>query len=173
VAEWQRPPFTTLAVYPVKLRNKIHLWIYLTGVQYFLCLSIFKIWKYETTLYIKTSKGYTPEGTGNKKKDIDSNHTIKRNLLLSCLDRIYRILRIFGNKNTMKKRHDRSAIIQSASLAFFPAESGIAISRFRPRPPRVAKHCGQVETEKAIDPINPVNPVQLPQFKFSRTHKFV
>jgi hypothetical protein len=35
-----------------------------------------------TTLYIKIPKGYTPEGTGNKKKDIDSNHTIKRNLLL-------------------------------------------------------------------------------------------
>ena len=30
----------------------------------------------------------------------------------------------------------------------FPAESGMAISRFR------------LETEKAIDPINPVNPVQ-------------
>jgi len=35
-----------------------------------------------TTLYIKTLKGYTPEGTGNKEKDIDSSHTIKRNLLL-------------------------------------------------------------------------------------------
>jgi hypothetical protein len=34
------------------------------------------------TLYIKTTKGYTPKGTGNKKKDIDSSHTIKRNLLL-------------------------------------------------------------------------------------------
>jgi len=55
---------------------------------------------------------------------------------------------------------------QLAGLAFFPAASGIAFSRFR--------H----ETEKAIDPINPVNPacpvapvdgtgVQLPKFKFS------
>ncbi len=54
----------------------------------------------------------------------------------------------------------------------FPAESGIAISLFRP------------ETEKAIDPINPtcpvapedgtgMNPVQLPKFKLRRTHKFV
>jgi len=34
------------------------------------------------TLYIKTSKGYTPEGTGNKKKDIDLSHSKKRNLLL-------------------------------------------------------------------------------------------
>jgi len=34
------------------------------------------------TLYIKTSKGYTPEGAANEKKDIDSDHTIKRNLLL-------------------------------------------------------------------------------------------
>jgi len=33
-------------------------------------------------LYIKTSKGYIPEDTGNKEKDIDSSHTIKRNLLL-------------------------------------------------------------------------------------------
>ncbi len=34
------------------------------------------------TLYIKISKGYTPEGTGNKKKDIDLSHSRKRNLLL-------------------------------------------------------------------------------------------
>jgi hypothetical protein len=33
-------------------------------------------------LYIKISKGYIPEDTGNKEKDIDSSHTIKRNLLL-------------------------------------------------------------------------------------------
>jgi len=36
----------------------------------------------EPTLYIKTPKVYTPEGTGNKEKDIDSSHTIKGNLLL-------------------------------------------------------------------------------------------
>ena len=35
------------------------------------------------TLYIKISKGYIPEDTGNKEKDIDSSHTKKRNLLLS------------------------------------------------------------------------------------------
>ena len=34
------------------------------------------------TLYIKTTKGYTPKGTENKIKYIDSSHTIKRNLLL-------------------------------------------------------------------------------------------
>jgi len=34
------------------------------------------------TLYIKPLKGYTPEGTGNKEKDIDSRHTMKRTLLL-------------------------------------------------------------------------------------------
>jgi len=34
----------------------------------------------------------------------------------------------------------------------FPAESGMAISRFR------------LETEKAIDPINPVNPVQYKKY---------
>ncbi len=61
----------------------------------------------------------------------------------------------FWEQRTMKKRHDRPAIIQSTSLAFFPAESGIGISRVR------------LETEKAIDPINPVNPVQLPKSKFS------
>ncbi len=47
----------------------------------------------------------------------------------------------------MKKRHERSATKPLASLAF-PAESGIDISRFRPK------------TEKTIDPIDPVNPVQ-------------
>ena len=41
-----------------------------------------------------------------------------------------------------------------ASLAF-PAESGIAIFRFRPRFQR-----DRPETEKTIDPIDPVNPVQ-------------
>ena len=34
------------------------------------------------TTYIKTTKGYTPEGPGNNKKDIDSSHSIKENLLL-------------------------------------------------------------------------------------------
>jgi len=34
------------------------------------------------TLYIKTTKGYTPEGTEYKIKYIDSSHTIKRNPLL-------------------------------------------------------------------------------------------
>jgi len=51
----------------------------------------------------------------------------------------------------MKKRHERWATIPSASLVF-PAESGIAISRFRP------------ETEKTIDPIDPVNPVQYKNY---------
>jgi len=41
-----------------------------------------KIFRFLRALYIKTSKGYTPKGTGNNKKDIDSSHTIKRNLLL-------------------------------------------------------------------------------------------
>ena len=36
-----------------------------------------KLFDYLRTLYIKTTKGYTPEGTGNKKKDIDSSHTKK------------------------------------------------------------------------------------------------
>jgi hypothetical protein len=48
----------------------------------FIPLPYLELLTYLRTLYIKTTKGYTPEGTGNNKKDIDSSHTIKRNLLL-------------------------------------------------------------------------------------------
>ena len=43
----------------------------------------------------------------------------------------------------------------------FSADRRIAFSQFSPRPPRVAKHCGQAGIEKAtINPKNPVDPVK-------------
>ena len=43
----------------------------------------------------------------------------------------------------------------------FSADRRIAFSQFSPRPPRVAKHCGQAGIEKATtNPENPVDPVK-------------
>ena len=93
-------------------------------------------------------------------------------MLIICLstvylDRIYRIFRIFFA--FPEERQKPISLFEGVHLAIkteqrsdmnvqqqyhrplwlsFPAESGMAISRFR------------LETEKAIDPINPVNPVQ-------------
>ena len=97
-------------------------------------------------------------------------------MLIICLstvylDRIYRIFRIFftfpeerqkpislfeGVHLAIKteQRSDMNAQQQNHRpfLLFFPAESGMAISRFR------------LETEKAINPINPVDPVQYKNY---------
>ena len=121
-------------------------------------------------------------------------------MLIICLstvylDRIYRIFRIFFA--FPEERQKPISLFEGVHLAIkteqrsdmnvqqqyhrplwlsFPAESGMAISRFRPRPPRKPsrlprarkadgrERCGQVETEKAIDPINLVNPVQYKNY---------
>ena len=97
-------------------------------------------------------------------------------MLIICLstvylDRIYRIIRIifafpeerqkpislFEGVHLAIKTEQRSDMnvqqqYHRSLWLSFPAESGMAISRFR------------LETEKAIDPINPVNPVQYKNY---------